>query len=91
MGFYSILIYANWIKLGFDGDELIWIFTRGVTNKAVGVCVSIVTSSHRNFSTKTGALPAEMGFLWICINTRGHLINEHGQWMSMVKVKNHGE
>ena len=39
MGFYSILIYANWIKLGFDGDELIWIFTRGVTNKAVGVCV----------------------------------------------------
>ena len=41
MGFYSILIYANWIKLGFDGDELIWIFTRGVTNKAVGVCVCV--------------------------------------------------
>ena len=44
MGFYSILIYTNWIKLGFDGDELIWIFTRGVTNKAVGVCVCVCQS-----------------------------------------------
>lgn len=75
MGFYSILIYTNWIKLGFDGDELIWIFTRGVTNKAVGVCVcQSLNHLTETFRQRRGALPAEMGFLWICINTRGHLI-----------------